>query len=81
MSPLTVVIAAFAIALVVMSFAFSGGAVIIALPVAFVAIAVATFLDVRRRREQARSIHDHREQAKTESVEFTERDQRTLVSE
>jgi uncharacterized membrane protein len=81
MSPVTFVVAAFAVALVAMSFAFSGGAVIIALPLAFVAVAGATFMDLRRRRQQARSIHDHREQAKTESVEFTERDQRTLVSE
>jgi hypothetical protein len=34
-----------------------------------------------RRRKQAAGIHDHREQAPTEKVDFTERDQQTLVSE
>jgi hypothetical protein len=77
----TTVVAAFALALVAMSFAFMGGAVIVAVPLAFLAVGVAGFMDLRRRREQAASIHDHREQARTESVDFTERDKQTLVSE
>jgi hypothetical protein len=75
------IVGAFGLALIAMSFAFAGGAVIVAIPLVIVALAVAGFVDMRRRQKQARSIHDHREQAKTESVEFTERDQRTLVSE
>jgi hypothetical protein len=77
----TTVVGAFALALVVMSLAFMGGAVIVALPLAIVAIGVAAFVDLNRRRKQAASIHDHREQARTNKVEFTERDQQTLVSE
>jgi hypothetical protein len=77
----TFVVTAFALALVAMSLAFMGGAVVVALPVAFVAIGIAAFVDFNRRRKQAASIHDHREQAKTDSVHFTERDQQTLLSE
>jgi UDP-N-acetylmuramyl pentapeptide phosphotransferase/UDP-N-acetylglucosamine-1-phosphate transferase len=81
MSGFTIAIAAFALALVVMSLAFMGGAVVVALPLAIVAIGVAAFVDFNRRRKQAASIHDHREQAQTDKVEFTERDRQTLVSE
>jgi hypothetical protein len=77
----TIVVAAFALALVAMSLAFMGGAVVVALPVAFLGIGIAAFVDLNRRRKQAASIHDHREQARTDKVEFTERDQQTLVSE
>jgi hypothetical protein len=77
----TTVVAAFALALVAMSLGFMGGAVVVALPVAIVAIGIAAFVDFSRRRKQAASIHDHREQARTEKVDFTERDRQTLVSE
>jgi hypothetical protein len=81
MSGFTIVVAAFALALVAMSLAFMGGAVVVALPVAFVAIGIAAFVDFNRRRKQAASIHDHREQARTDKVDFTERDRQTLLSE
>jgi choline-glycine betaine transporter len=81
MWPVTIVVSAIALALVAMSLAFMGGAVVVALPLAFVAIGVAAFVDFNRRRKQAASIHDHREQARSDKVEFTERDQQTLVSE
>jgi UDP-N-acetylmuramyl pentapeptide phosphotransferase/UDP-N-acetylglucosamine-1-phosphate transferase len=81
MSGFTIVVAAFAIALVAMSLAFMGGAVVVALPVAILAIGIAAFVDFNRRRKQAASIHDHREQARTDKVEFTERDRQTLLSE
>jgi hypothetical protein len=81
MSGFTIVVAAFALALVAMSLAFMGGAVVVALPVAFLAIGIAAFVDFHRRRKQAASIHDHREQARTDKVDFTERDRQTLVSE
>jgi hypothetical protein len=77
----TTVVAAFALGLVAMSLAFMGGAVVVALPVAVVAIGIAALVDLNRRRKQAASIHDHREQARSDKVEFTERDQRTLISE
>jgi UDP-N-acetylmuramyl pentapeptide phosphotransferase/UDP-N-acetylglucosamine-1-phosphate transferase len=81
MSGFTIVVAAFAVALVAMSLAFMGGAVVVALPVALLAVGVAAFLDFNRRRKQAASIHDHREQARTDKIDFTERDRQTLISE
>jgi hypothetical protein len=81
MFSITTIVGAFGLALIAMSFAFGGGAVIVVIPLVIVALAVGGFLDLHRRRKQARSMYEHREQAKAESVEFTERDQRTLVSE
>ncbi|MEA2378169.1 MAG: hypothetical protein QOD13_2076 [Thermoleophilaceae bacterium] len=81
MSPLTIVVSAFVLALVAMSFAFAGGAVIVAVPVAIIAIAVTATIDYTKRRKSAASIHDQRERARTQKVDFTERDEQTLVSE
>jgi hypothetical protein len=81
MSGFTLIVGAFAVALVVMSFAFAGGAVIVAVPVALLAVGIAALVDFNKRRKQATNIHEHREQARTEKVEFTERDRDTLVSE
>jgi hypothetical protein len=81
MSGFTIVVTAFAVALVVMSLTFMGGAVVVALPVAIVAVGIAAFVDLNRRRKQATSIHEHREQARTDKIEFTDRDKQTLVSE
>jgi hypothetical protein len=81
MSGMSTVVIAFLLALVAMSFAFGGGAVIVALPLALVGIAAVGFFDLRRRRKQAANVHEFRDQAKTEKVEFTERDKETLVSE
>ena len=78
MPGLTLVVAAFAAALVAMSLAFMGGAVVVAIPLALVAIAIAAYMDLRRRREAAQSIHSHRAD---DEVDFTERDRSTLVSE
>jgi cobalamin biosynthesis protein CobD/CbiB len=75
---LTTVVAAFVLALVVMSLTFMGGAVVVAVPLAIVAVAIATFMDFTRRRKTAQSIHTHQQD---DGVEFTERDRRTLVSE
>jgi hypothetical protein len=75
---LTTVVAAFAVALVVMSFTFMGGAVIVAVPLAIIVIGIAAFVDFNRRRKTAQSIHTHRHD---DEVDFTERDRRTLVSE
>jgi hypothetical protein len=81
MSGFTIVVAAFTVGLVAMSLAFMGGAVVVALPVAVAAIGIAAFMEFNRRRKQAASIHDHREQARTDKVDFTERDRQTLLSE
>jgi hypothetical protein len=78
MSGLTIAVAAFAVALVVMSGAFMGGAVIVAVPLAIVLVALTAFIDLQRKRKSAESIHSHQRE---EDVDFTERDQRTLVSE
>jgi hypothetical protein len=75
---LTTVVGAFALALVVMSFTFMGGAVIVAVPLAIIAVGIAAFVDFTRRRKTAQSIHTERQD---DDVEFTERDRRTLVSE
>jgi hypothetical protein len=77
---LTIVVAAFALAVVAMSFAFMGGAVIVAVPLALLAIAIAALMDLNRRRKTAQSIQAHRP-GSDRDVEFTDRDQRTLVSE
>jgi hypothetical protein len=75
---LTTVVGAFALALVVMSFTFMGGAVIVAVPLAIIAVAIAAFADFNRRRKTAQSIHAERPE---DDVDFTERDRHTLVSE
>jgi hypothetical protein len=81
MSPLTTVVAAVALAVVVSSLAWAGPGVVIAVPVAIVAVGVAGLIDLNRRRKQAGSLHDERERARTEKVHFTERDEQTLTSE
>ena len=78
MTGLTIPVAAFGVALVVMAGAFMGGAVIVALPLAVVLIALAAFIDLQRRRKSAESIQSHQ---RDEDVEFSDRDQHTLVSE
>ena len=78
MPGLTIPVAAFAVAIVVMAGAFMGGAVIVAIPLAIVLIALAAFIDFQRKRRSAESIHS---QQPKDGVEFSERDQRTLVSE
>jgi hypothetical protein len=75
---LTTVVAAFALALVVMSLTFMGGAVVVALPLAIIGVGIAAFVDFNRRRKTAQSIHTQRPD---DEVDFTERDRRTLVSE
>jgi uncharacterized membrane protein len=80
MSPLTLILVAFAVALVVMSLTFMGGAVVVAVPLAIIVIAIAALVDFNRRRKSAKSIHFEREKAEHD-VEFTERDRQTLVSE
>jgi hypothetical protein len=81
MSPLSLIIIAFLLGLLAMSFAFSGGAVFVAIPVAAIGIAAVAAIDIGRRRKQAMSMQDFRQQASADEVEFTERDQETLVSE
>jgi hypothetical protein len=77
----TTVVAAFALALVAMSFAFAGGAVIVAIPLAFLGVGVAALVDFNRRRKQAATMHEHRETARSDKIDFTDRDEQTLSGE
>jgi predicted membrane protein len=79
MSALTVVVAAFLLALVATAFVFGAG--ILAVPIALIAIAVIGAMEFNKRRKQATMLHDQRERARTEKVHFTERDEQTLVSD
>jgi hypothetical protein len=81
MTPLTTVVGAVIVALLVATLFWGGAGLVIALPVLFVAGAVALALGVKKRRDSAASLHAHRERARTEKVDFTERDEQTLVSE
>jgi hypothetical protein len=81
MTPLTTVVAAIALAFVVISLAWAGPGVVIAVPVALAAVLGAGLIDLSKRRKQAGSLHDERERARTEKVQFTERDEQTLTSE
>jgi hypothetical protein len=81
MSPVTLIVAAFLLGLAAMSFAFGGGAVIVALPLALLGLVALAAFDFSRRRKQTKQVQGFREEAKTESVEFSERDKETLVSE
>ena len=80
MTPVTIIVVAFLLGLVAMSFAFGGGAVFVALPIAALGIAAVAFVDFNRRRKQSRSLEEFREDAKAEKVDFTERDKETLSS-
>ena len=81
MSPGALIAVALLLALVAMSFAFAGGAVIVAVPLALILAAGVAFFDMSRRRKQVKDVQQFREQAKAEKVDFTERDKETLTSE
>jgi fatty acid desaturase len=81
MSALTTVVVAFVLAILVATLMWGGAGLVIALPFGLVVLGVAFALDVNKRRRMAASVHEQRERARTEKVEFTERDQQTLVSE
>jgi hypothetical protein len=78
MTPVSIIAIAFALALVVMSGAFMGGAVIVAVPLAIAILIMVGLLDLKRRRNQAQGMHRFRESAASDKVEFTARDRQTL---
>ena len=80
MSPVSIVVAAFVLAMVVLSFAVGGGQIFL-IPIALILLAAAGLLDLRRRRRATRRMQDHRDQAKTQGVDFTDRDKQTLVGD
>jgi hypothetical protein len=77
MSGLTVVIAAFLLALVATAFAFGVG--ILGIPIALIAIGIIAAVEFNKKRKQATLIHDQRQRAREDKVNFTERDEQTLV--
>ena len=79
MSALTVVVAAFLLALVATTIAFGVG--ILAIPLALIALGLVAAMEFNKRRKQATVLRDQRERARTEKVHFTERDEQTLVSD
>jgi hypothetical protein len=81
MSVLTTVVGAFVLALVVATLMWGGAGLVIALPLALVVLGAAFVLNLNKRRKSAAIIHEQRERARTQKVEFTERDEQTLVSE
>jgi hypothetical protein len=76
---IVLVVAAFVLALIASSFAW--GAPIFAVPIVIIGVALLGAADFRRRRRQVRQMHEFREEAKSQSVEFTPRDRETLASE
>jgi hypothetical protein len=76
---ITLIVAAFVLGLIAFSFAI--GAPVFAVPIVIVGVVAFGAFDMSRRRKQAQQMHDFREKAKAESVEFTPRDKETLVSE
>jgi len=79
MSALTVVVAAFLLALVATTIAFGVG--ILAIPLALIALGLVAAMEFNKRRKQATVLRDQRERARPEKVHFTERDEQTLVSD
>jgi fatty acid desaturase len=81
MTPFTTIIGAAVLAVVVATLFWGGAGLVLALPLVFVVGAIAFALHIKKQRDSAASLHAHRERARTDKVEFTERDQQTLVSE
>ncbi len=76
MSQLTLIVVALMLAVVAMSFAFAGGAVIVAVPLAIVLIAAVAATDYVRSR---RSPGPPAGADEPEDIEFTARDKETLA--
>jgi hypothetical protein len=78
MSPVALIAVAFALALVVMSFTFMGGAVIVALPLAIAILIIVGLLDFKRRHNQADGLQRFRERAKPRKTKLDVRERETL---
>jgi predicted membrane protein len=77
MSVLTVVVAAFVLALIATTIAFGVG--ILAIPIALIVLGAIALVEFNKKRKQATLIHNQRERARSDAVEFTERDEQTLA--
>ena len=80
MSALTTVAAAFILGILVATLMWGGAGLVIALPVALVVLGAVFALDVKRRRGSVGSMEAERERARSDKVDFTERDKQTLYS-
>jgi Flp pilus assembly protein TadB len=80
MSALTTVAAAFILAILVATLMWGGAGLVIALPVALVVLGAVFALDVKRRRGSVGSMEAERERARSDKVDFTERDKQTLYA-
>lgn len=78
MTPLTVTVAAFLIAMT-LGTAVVWGTPVFGLPIIAGVLLLLAGMDVRRRVVRARDMAHHREEAQAEKVEFTERDKETLT--
>lgn len=78
MTPLTVVIAAAIIGLLVGS-ALVPGAPIFGLPIVAILVVILGFSEVRRRQAEQGEIDAHRARADSSPIDFTERDRQTLA--
>ncbi len=75
------VVAAIALGLGLIAFAFVIGTPIFGVPIAVLILGVLALLELGRRRQGARQMQGFRDEAKTEDVEFTARDKETLTTE
>lgn len=78
MSGITVAIAAAVLGLLIGS-ALVPGAPIFALPIVAILLVVLGAGELRRRSGEAKSMQGFRDEAKAESIEFTERDKQTTL--
>jgi hypothetical protein len=81
MSALTVVVAAFMLALVVGTLTWAGPAVVIAIPIAIAGIGVSLYVDLKRKRKLGEPLLESIESSREKDVHFTERDRQSLYSE
>jgi hypothetical protein len=79
MTPFTTFIGALVVGLLIASALLFGGAPLLVLPILAAALLVLGLLGLARRTRGERNLAQHREQAKAEKVEFTERDKQTLT--
>jgi len=81
MTPLTTIVGAAIVAILAATLFWGGAGLVIALPLLLLVGAIVFVLSIKKRRDSAASLHAYREPARTEKVDFTERDEQTLVSE
>lgn len=79
MTPFTTFVSALVLGLLIAAAFLFGGAPLLLLPIILVVALTFWFPRVARRARRDRGLADHREQAKVDKVEFTERDRQTLT--